>query len=61
MKELAAFLLLSLAGKSATGDEIKAVLNSVGIESSDEEVSRLLAAVEGKVRGFVAFRVVLLR
>lgn len=49
MKELAAFLLLSLAGKSATADEIKAVLNSVGIESSDEEVSRLLAAVEGKV------------
>ena len=50
MKELAAYLLLALAGKATpTSDEVKAVLNSVGIESSDEELSRLLAAVEGKV------------
>ena len=51
MKELAAYLLLALSGKATpTADEIKAVLNSVGIESSDEELARLLAAVEGKVR-----------
>lgn len=52
MKELAAYLLLVLGGKATpTADEVKAVLNSVGIESSEEELTRLLAAVEGKVGG----------
>jgi len=51
MKELAAYLLLALSGKATpSADEVKAVLNSVGIESSEEELARLLAAVEGKVR-----------
>ena len=51
MKELAAYLMLALAGNaSPSSDEVKAVLTSVGIESSDDDLSRLLAAVEGKVR-----------
>jgi large subunit ribosomal protein LP2 len=51
MKELAAYLLLVLGGKAQpTGDEVKAVLNRVGVEASDEDLTRMLEAVEGKVR-----------
>lgn len=49
MKELAAYLMLVVSGKeSPSSDDIKGVLSSVGIEASDEEVTRVLASVEGK-------------
>jgi hypothetical protein len=50
MKELAAYLLLVLGGKAQpSSDDVKAVLTSIGAEASEEELSRVLTAVEGKV------------
>ena len=49
MKELAAYLLLVLSGNaSPSADDVKGVLSSVGIESSDDEVSKIAASLEGK-------------
>ena len=48
MKELAAYLLLTLAGTTPSADKIKETLSSVSIESSDEEITRLLSSLEGK-------------
>lgn len=47
-KYLAAYLLLNAAGSTPSADSIKTVLGSVGIEVEDEQVSTLLASLEGK-------------
>ncbi|KAL5604327.1 hypothetical protein BROUX41_002300 [Berkeleyomyces rouxiae] len=49
MKFLAAYLLLNLAGdESPSKEAIVKVLSSVGIESDDERLDKLLAELEGK-------------
>ncbi|BAO38813.1 60S acidic ribosomal protein P2 [Kluyveromyces marxianus] len=48
MKYLAAYLLLNAAGNTPSSDNVKAVLESVGIEVEEEKVSTLLSALEGK-------------
>lgn len=49
MKYLAAYLLLNAAGNSApSAENVKTVLESVGIEFEEEKVSSLLSALEGK-------------
>ncbi|KAK4170142.1 60s acidic ribosomal protein-domain-containing protein [Cladorrhinum sp. PSN259] len=49
MKHLAAYLLLQLGGNTApSASDIKAVLESVGIEADDERLSTLLKDLEGK-------------
>ncbi|CAG98144.1 ribosomal protein P2 alpha [Kluyveromyces lactis] len=48
MKYLAAYLLLNAAGNTPSSDNVKAVLESVGIEVEEEKVSSLLSALEGK-------------
>ena len=50
MKHLAAYLLLVLGGKDATAEAIKDLLSKASIETDDEDIERLLKAVEGKVR-----------
>jgi len=49
MKHLAAYLLLSLGGKtSPSAKDVKSVLESVGIEADDERLSTLISELEGK-------------
>ncbi|KAL2759117.1 hypothetical protein ACRALDRAFT_1055742 [Sodiomyces alcalophilus JCM 7366] len=49
MKHLAAYLLLGLGGNaSPTADDIKTVLESVGIEADEERVEKLIAELDGK-------------
>ncbi|PSS25179.1 hypothetical protein M430DRAFT_133392 [Amorphotheca resinae ATCC 22711] len=49
MKHLAAYLLLTLAGNSSPAEkDIKAVLESVGIEADDERLSSLISELKGK-------------
>lgn len=48
MKELAAYLLLVLSGATPSNDKVKEVLSAVGIEASDDELSRLASSLEGK-------------
>ena len=49
MKHLAAYLLLTLGGNtSPSAKDIKAVLESVGIEADDERLSSLLSELKGK-------------
>jgi len=49
MKHLAAYLLLSLGGNSSPSEkDIKAVLESVGIEADDERLSTLISELKGK-------------
>ncbi|KAK4103164.1 ribosomal protein 60S [Parathielavia hyrcaniae] len=49
MKHLAAYLLLSLGGNaSPSAADIKAVLESVGIEADDDRLEKLLSELEGK-------------
>lgn len=49
MKHLAAYLLLTLGGNtSPKAKDIKAVLQSVGIEADDDRLSSLLSELEGK-------------
>lgn len=47
-KYLAAYLLLNASGAAPTADKITSVLESVGIEVEESQVSALLSAVEGK-------------
>lgn len=47
-KYLAAYLLLNAAGAAPTADKITSVLESVGIEVEESQVSELIAALEGK-------------
>jgi large subunit ribosomal protein LP2 len=49
MKHLAAYLLLGLGGNtSPSAADVKAVLESVGIEADEERLSKLLSELEGK-------------
>ncbi|KAI2622971.1 ribosomal protein 60S [Hypomontagnella submonticulosa] len=49
MKHLAAYLLLGLGGNtSPSADDIKEVLESVGIEADEERLEKLLSELEGK-------------
>lgn len=49
MKHLAAYLLLTLGGNtSPSAADIKAVLESVGIEADEERLSNLISQLEGK-------------
>jgi large subunit ribosomal protein LP2 len=49
MKFLAAYLLLTLGGKtSPSASDIKELLDSVGIESEDERLNKLISELEGK-------------
>jgi large subunit ribosomal protein LP2 len=49
MKHLAAYLLLTLGGNtSPSAADIKAVLESVGIEADNERLEKLLSELEGK-------------
>ena len=49
MKHLAAYLLLGLGGNSSpSAKDIKAVLDTVGVEADDERLNKLLEELEGK-------------
>ena len=49
MKHLAAYLLLSLGGNtSPSADDVKGVLDSVGIEADDERLEKLIGELKGK-------------
>lgn len=49
MKHLAAYLLLSLGGNSSpSADDVKKVLESVGIEADDERLEKLISELDGK-------------
>lgn len=49
MKHLAAYLLLGLAGNSSpSAKDIKNVLESVGIETDDERLEKLISELDGK-------------
>lgn len=49
MKHLAAYLLLGLGGNtSPSAADVKAVLESVGIEADNERLEKLLSELEGK-------------
>ena len=49
MKHLAAYLLLQLGGNaSPSAEDIKKVLDSVGIEADDERLSKVVSELEGK-------------
>ena len=60
MKHLAAYLLLTLGGNaSPSAADIKAVLESVGIEADNERLDKLLSELKDKdineVRKFLIF------
>jgi large subunit ribosomal protein LP2 len=60
MKHLAAYLLLTLGGNaSPSAADIKAVLESVGIEADSERLDKLLSELKDKdineVRKFLIF------
>ncbi|KAI1063016.1 60S acidic ribosomal protein P2 [Fusarium irregulare] len=49
MKHLAAYLLLTLGGNtSPSAADVKAVLESVGIEADEERLNTLISELEGK-------------
>ncbi|KAN0062531.1 60S acidic ribosomal protein P2 [Thecaphora frezii] len=49
MKHIAAYLLLTLGGKeSPSAADIKALLETVGIEADSERLDKLIAELEGK-------------
>ncbi|KAH6682128.1 60s acidic ribosomal protein-domain-containing protein [Plectosphaerella plurivora] len=49
MKHLAAYLLLGLGGNtSPSAADVKAVLESVGIEADDERLEQLISELKGK-------------
>ena len=49
MKHLAAYLLLGIGGNSSpTANDIKGVLNSVGIEADNDRLDKLLEELKGK-------------
>ena len=49
MKHLAAYLLLGLGGNtSPSADDIKGVLEAVGIEADEDRLESLLGELEGK-------------
>lgn len=49
MKHLAAYLLLQIGGNaSPSASDIKALLDTVGIEAEDERLEKLIGELEGK-------------
>ena len=49
MKHLAAYLLLGLGGNtSPSADDVKGVLESVGIDADEERLDKLIAELKGK-------------
>lgn len=49
MKHLAAYLLLGLAGNtSPSADDVKKVLDSVGIEADSDRLDKLISELSGK-------------
>ena len=49
MKHLAAYLLLGLAGNtSPSADDIKEVLQSVGIDADEDRLDKLITELKGK-------------
>ena len=49
MKHLAAYLLLTVGGNaSPSAADVKAVLESVGIEADNERLTQLISELEGK-------------
>ncbi|CAO1638581.1 unnamed protein product [Sympodiomycopsis kandeliae] len=49
MKHIAAYLLLTLGGNtSPSAADIKQLLDTVGIESDDERLNKLISELEGK-------------
>ena len=49
MKHLAAYLLLGLGGNtSPSADNVKGVLESVGIDADEERLDKLIAELKGK-------------
>ena len=48
MSEAAAALLCVIGGKSASADEIKAVLEAAGAEVNEDKVAALAGDLEGK-------------
>ena len=48
MKHLAAYLLIGLAGKTPTKDDITSVLESVGIDADEERLDKLISELDGK-------------
>ena len=49
MKHLAAYLLLGLGGNtSPSASDVKAVLESVGIDADEERLDKLISELEGK-------------
>ena len=48
MKHLAAYLLLSLNGRTPSEADVKKLLSSVGIEADGERLSKLFSELEGK-------------
>lgn len=49
MRHIAAYLLLQIGGNaSPSADDIKRVLDAVGIESDDERLEKLISELEGK-------------
>ena len=49
MKHLAAYLLLGIGGNtSPSADDIKGVLDAVGIEAEEDRLDKLLSELKGK-------------
>ena len=49
MKHLAAYLLLGLGGNtSPSANDVKGVLESVGIDADEERLDKLIAELKGK-------------
>ena len=48
MKHLAAYLLLAIAGKTPSADDVTGLLTKLGVEADAEQVKSLVAALEGK-------------
>ena len=49
MKHLAAYLLLGLGGNtSPSAEDVKGVLESVGIDADDDRLEKLISELEGK-------------
>lgn len=48
MKHLAAYLLLTLGGMPPSADDIKTVLESVGIDCDEDRLEKLLSELKGK-------------
>lgn len=49
MRHIAAYLLLQIGGNaSPSADDVKKVLDAVGIEADDERLEKLITELDGK-------------